>query len=142
MILELEHSGVWYVCQGGAMMVTCSTSADVLRWNVTVPLSQTQRVFERRLPHFSAIQIVTPIMTALTTLNVSKLLNNSWPLPLVSTISTNNATADLNGTTMTCSAASRMNREFLASASAEILLVGNSGNIGNSRCTCMYQICR
>ena len=115
------------------MTVTCSTSADLLRWNVTVPLSQTQRVFERSLPLSGKIQIVTPIMTALTTLNVSRLLNNSWPLPLVSMISTDNATADLNGTTMTCSAISMMNRELLESESAEILLVGNSGNIDNSR---------
>ena len=80
------------------MMVTCSTSADILRWNVTVPLSQTRRVFQRQLSHIGTIQMVMPIMTALTTLNVSRSLNNSWPLPLVSTIFTDNATADLNRT--------------------------------------------
>ena len=116
------------------MMVTCRTSADILRWNVTVPLSQTQRVFQRQLSHIGTIQMVMPIMTALTTLNVSRSLNNSWPLPLVSTIFTDNATADLNGTTMTCSAVSKLNGDQVLASVETLFVEHESGNIDNSRC--------
>ena len=115
-------------------MVTCRTSADVLRWNVTVPLSQTQTMFERQLTYIGTIRMETPISTALTTLNVSRSLNDNSSLPLISMISTDNATTDLNGTIMICSGGSRLNRELLATASVEIILVGNkNGNINNSR---------
>ena len=134
-VLELEQSGILHACHGGAMMVTCKTSAEVLRWNINIPLSQTQRMFERQLTYIGTIQMEAPIITASTTLNVSRSLNNSSSFPLISVVSTDNATADLNGTIMTCLALSRMNREVLATASVEIILVRNKrGNINNSKC--------
>ena len=128
-VLELKQSGELYVCHGGAMMVTCRTSADILRWNVTLPLSQ--RTFVRRLTYIGTIQMEAPIITAMTTLNISRSLNNSSPLPLVSIISTDNTTADLNGTVITCTAQSRV--ELLTTDSVEITVIHmNSGNIDNS----------
>jgi hypothetical protein len=67
-ILDLEPSGVLYVCHGGAMSVTCSTSADLLHWNVTLLHPSPHRTFERTLSYVGTIRIETPIMTNLTTL--------------------------------------------------------------------------
>ena len=124
-----------YVCRGGALAVTCSTNADVLRWNITVPLlqNQNQRMFERRLSRIGTVHIVAPIVTATAIINVSRSLNNDSYLPLISTISTDNITADLNGTMMICSGMSRQG-ELLANESVGIILVGNKGgNSNNSR---------
>ena len=122
------------------MTVTCSTSADLIRWNITVPLLQNQRTFERQLSYIGTIRMAAPIITTLTILNVSRALNSSSPLPLISTISTDNTTADLNGTIMTCSG---LDRELLATASVEIILVGNKGGkINNSRLIRSFIICK
>ena len=133
-VLELEQPGVLYVCYGGALAVTCSTSADILRWNITVPLlqNQNQRMFERRLSRIGTVRMVAPIVTAIATINVSRSLNNDSYLPLISTISTDNITADLNGTMLICSGLSRQG-ELLANESVGIILVGNkNGNIINT----------
>ena len=90
------------------MSVTCRTSADLLQWNVTLLHPSPQRTFERTLSKFGTILMEVPILTNLTILYVSRSLDSSSPLPLVSTISTDNVTTDLNGTVITCSGMSRM----------------------------------
>ena len=127
-ILELETSGVLYVCLGGTLSVKCSTSADILRWTVNVSRSQTPRVLRRGVTKLGTADTATTIPTTLTTLYVSRSLNESSSLPLMSTLSTDNATADLNETTITCSA--DMAGQSLANASLLIILARNiSGNI-------------
>lgn len=132
-IIELEQSGVLYACHGGAMTVTCSTSAELLRWNITLLHSDSfnnQRIFVRDLSYIGTAIMATPISTALTILNISRSLNTSSPLPLISTIFTNNTTTDLNGTVMTCSGTPLRSSEVY---SVEVILIGNNtGNI-NSR---------
>ena len=127
--LKLEQSGVLYVCHGGAMSVMCSTNASLLQWNITLlhndPLLN-QRIFTRDLSYVGTAVMAKPISLALTTLNVSRSLNNNSTLPLVSMISTDNATADLNGTIITCLAPGTLASN---STSVEIFLVGNTDNI-------------
>ena len=71
-----------------------------------------------------------PIITNLTTLSVSRSLDNSSNLPLVSTISTNNVTTDLNGTMITCLGKSRM-MGLLATENVEVIITTGMTNIRN-----------
>ena len=126
-ILELENSGVLYVCLRGQLNVTCSTGADKLQWTVASPQYP---VLSRGLSKRGTADMATPISTNLTTLHVSRSLNENLSLPLISTISTDNATADLNGTIITCSAETLSGGQILANDSLQIILAGNnSGNI-------------
>ena len=97
------------------MSVTCCTSADILYWNITYA----QRTFVRQFSYIGTVQMEEPIMITLTTLNASRFLNNSSPLPLISALSTNSSKADLNGTMITCSGLSYT--QLLATDSVEIL---------------------
>ena len=106
------------------MSVTCSTSRDILHWNVTCA----QRTFVRQVSYIGTIQMEEPIRITLTTLYVSRSLDNSSSLSLMSTLSTNSSKADLKGTMITCSGLSYT--QLLATDSVEILLVGNnSGSV-------------
>ena len=128
-ILELENSGVLYVCLRGQLNVTCSTSTDTLRWNIAIPQYP---IFRRGLSKIGTADMTTPIPTNLTMLYVSRSLNDSssLDLPLSSTIFTYNATADLNGTLITCSA--EIAGESQANDSLQIILArNNSGNISS-----------
>ena len=66
------------------MSVTCSTNGDILHWNVT----HAQRTFIRQFSNniIGTIQMEEPIRITLTTISVSKSLNNGSPLPLISTL--------------------------------------------------------
>ena len=130
-VVDLEPSGVLYVCHGGAMSVTCRTSADLLQWNVTLRHPSPQRMFERTLSaNFGTIRMEQPIITNLTTLSISRSLDNSSHLPLISTISTDNVTTDLNGTVITCSGISMM-MELPATDNVEVIILTGMRNIRN-----------
>ena len=81
------------------------------------------------------------MMTNLTTLNITRSLDNSSHLPLISTISTNNVTTDLNGTVITCSGTSLMTG-LLASENVEVIILTGMTNIrskiNNGRHACSY----
>ena len=116
------------------MSVTCSTSAELLRWNITLLHSDSfnnQRTYIRDLSYIGTAIMATPISTALTILKISRSLNTSSPLPLISTIFTDNATTDLNGTVMTCSETPLRSSEVLACV--EVILIGNNTGNVNSR---------
>ena len=111
------------------MSVTCSTSAGLLHWNVTLRHPSAQKMFERTLSaNFGTIRMEQPIITNLTTLSVSRSLDNSSSLPLVSTISTNNVTTDLNGTMITCLGMSLM-MGLLATENVEVIITTGMTNI-------------
>ena len=110
------------------MSVTCSTNGDILHWNVTH--AQRTSVSLRQFSYIGNVQMEEPIRIALITLNASRFLNNSSPLPLISTLSTNSSKADLNGAMITCSGLSYT--QLLASDSVEILLVGNYSSSVNT----------
>ena len=112
------------------MSVTCRTSADLLHWNITLHHSSAQRMFLRTLSYIGTIQMETPIITNLTTLYVSRSLNISSPLPLVSMISTDNVTTDLNGTMITCSGISMMTGlSAIATDNVEVIILTGMTNI-------------
>ena len=120
---------VLYVCLGGTLSIKCSTSADILRWTV-VSQSQPPMVLRRGVTKHGTADTVTAISIILTTLHISRSLNENLSLPLMSTMSTNNATADLNGTVITCSAETA--GQSLTNASLLLILArNNSGNINS-----------
>ena len=129
-ILELGMSGVLYACLRRPLNVTCSTSADTLRWNVAMASPQYLTVFTRGLTKRGTGQSAQPISTNLTTLYISRSLNESSSLPLMSMILTDNATADLNGTIITCLA--ETGGQSLVNASLQIILTGNNNNNGGN----------
>ena len=136
-ILELEKSGVLYVCLRGQLNVTCSTSADTLRWTVASP--QHLMAFSRGVTKRGTAEMATPISTNLTIIYVSRSLNDSSSLSLMSTLSTDNATADLNETIIICSA--EMGGESLYNASLQIILAGNNSGDINSRFPINVSLC-
>ena len=125
------------------MSVTCRTSADVLRWIITLLHNDSQphnqRTFVRQLSYLGTLQIEQPIITALTILNVSRSLNDTSPLPLISIISTGNTTVDLNGTVITCSG--EMMGLLPVTDTTEIILIGNnSGSLNNSTLVMVHYV--
>ena len=127
------------------MSVTCRTSADLLHWNVTLRHPSPKRIFERTLSYIGSIQMERPMMTNLTILNVSRSLDNSSSLPLVSTIVTNNVTTDLNGTMITCSGMSMM-MGLLATDNVKVIITTGMRNtrsrINNGRYVHTHSISR
>ena len=101
----IRARAVWitvYVCHGGTLNITCTTTAelDTLQWTAFSP--QYPTTFIRGLSKRGTAQPAQPLLTNLTTLYISRSLNETLSLPLMSTIFTDNATADLNGTIVTC----------------------------------------
>ena len=87
-------------------------------------------VLGRGVTKLGTSDMATPILTTLTTLYVSRSLNGSSSLPLMSTLSANNATADLNGTVITCAAETA--GQSLTNASLLLILArNNSGNVNS-----------
>lgn len=122
------------MCLGGALNVKCSTSADTLEWNVTIPYYQ--RSWSRTLSYVGTVEMATPItdprnMTV--NLHISRSLNETLALPLISILSTRTVTVELNETVIICTGKTLRDITILGSASVQVILIGdNDGNI-NSR---------
>ncbi len=99
--VSLTPSGVARVCPGGRLILTCSTNANLMQWSVTVPYYGATKT--RSLQFSGTAQRATPIVIGSTTFNISRRLNESLILPLVSTIVTDGTTANINGTLVICS---------------------------------------
>ena len=129
-----------YVCPGRALNVKCSTSADLLQWNVTIPTYQ--RTWTRELSRVGKARTSEQISTSLTSLNVTRTLNNSLTLPLVSKIIADNVATDLNETEIVCQAKSAdrdNNNTILASAGVQIILpIGSNINSRFSLFVCIF----
>lgn len=99
-VITLSPSGVAHVCPGGRLVLICSTNASLMQWSVTVPRYDTTET--RLLQYSGTAQRTTPIMIGLITFNISRMLDESLTLPLVSTIISNGVTTDVNGTVVIC----------------------------------------
>ena len=125
-MLELEPAGILYVCPGGPLTINCSTNADLLEWNITIPGSHPRYItksFQDGLNELKTVQVYNDI------LRISLIRE---PSPLISTVSANNATVDLNGTLIICSGFSFIGTEA-SSASVRLKLVGSNGGNVNSK---------
>ena len=126
--LELEPAGVLYGCFGGPLRTNCNVSSmtindeTILEWNITIPSYHTTQT---RSIIGDSMTMAPPILLNLTTLNISR------SFPLSSMIFTDNATADLNGTMITCSGQD-FGSGVMASASVQIILIGNNHGAVNS----------
>ena len=117
------------MCSERALRVKCNSTAYLLEWRIL----DNHRVITRSFQVDGIRTMATPISVNSTTLNVSR------SLPLVSTIFTDNTTADFNGTVITCSEQA-INATTLSSASVQIILVGNIGGSVNSRLTIIIML--
>ena len=117
------------MCLGGPLKTNCSVSSMtindelVLKWTVTIP--SYQRTWIRSII-YDSMTMAPPVLLNLTNLNISR------SFPLSSMIFTDNATADLNGTMITCSGQD-FGSVAMASASVQIILIGNYHGAVNSR---------
>ena len=78
----------------------CNTNATSLRWNITVPL--VQNGIASVIVSHTQTRMISPIrINSDTSLTISRRSTNAT-LPLMSTLSANNVTIDLNGTNVEC----------------------------------------
>ena len=90
-----------YACPGGQLNVTCKSNASLIRWNVTVP--QYRKLWIRGLSYIGAARRTTPIQIDETTvINISRTLDVTLALPLISVMLSDNVTASINGTSISC----------------------------------------
>ena len=89
------------MCLGGRLELTCSTNASLMQWSVTVPRYELTET--RRLQYSGTARRATSIIIGSITFNISRTLDESMALPLISTIITNSVTTDINGTLVNCS---------------------------------------
>ena len=122
------------MCLGGALNVKCSTSADKLEWNVTIPYYE--KLWSRTLSYIGTAEMATPITDSMNTtvnLHISRSLNETLALPLISILSTRTVTVELNKTVIICTGKTLRDNTVLGSASVQVILIGdNDGNV-NSR---------
>ena len=111
----------------------CSTNAAKLEWNVTIP--HYGRSWSRELSYLGTAEMATPIepMDMAITLHISRSLNESLVLPLVSMITTHTVTIELNKTVIRCDGKSLRDDAVLGSASVQLILIGDSDGRINSR---------
>ena len=83
------------------MNVTCKSNASFIRWNVTVP--QYQQSWSRVLSYIGRVRRTTPLQIDETTvINISRTLDETLALPLISVMLSDNVTASINGTSISC----------------------------------------
>ena len=124
------------MCLGGALNVKCSTRIEKLEWNATIPYYQ--RSWPRTLSYIGTAEMTTSItdprnMTI--NLHISRSLNETLALPLISILSTRTVTVtvELNETLIICTGKTLRDNTVLGSASVQVILIGdNDGNV-NSR---------
>ena len=117
--LNLEPTGILYVCPGGSLAVNCSTNATLMRWSIKFTSQQSPRPIE-------TLQVRGPITTTMltvnsVTLNISLVTN----MPLLSTLSTNNLTSQQNRGSIICSELNGGTQD-----SVQIMLV-TAGNVNS-----------
>ena len=126
-MFELEPSGVLYVCPGDPLIINCSTYTDLLEWNVTIPNHQGSitKSFQRG-PNLLKTSVFSDI------LRISLI---GEPSPLISTVSVENATANLNGSLIICNGLNFIDDGVALSASVRLNLVRSNGDNVNSKFT-------
>ena len=125
-MLELEPAGILYVCPGGPLTINCSTNADLLEWNITIP-SHPRNI--RKSFQGGIHELLKTVQVYNNILCISLIRE---PSPLISVVSADNATVDLNGTLIICSGLSFIGTEA-SSASVQLKLVGSNGGNVNSK---------
>ena len=121
------------MCTGMPFEINCSVDLQSVMgrsnfvWNIATPYENLQR--QRRF--FPANDSgILPIKLNSTTLNFS---SRSFPQRQISTVFTDNATADLNGTVLTCHWELVFNNSIYRSDSVQIALVGDDAGNVNSK---------
>ena len=127
-MFELEPSGVLYVCPGDPLVINCSTYTELLEWNITIPNYQGSITpsFQRGPNLLPNIQVFN---------NILRISLIGEPSPLISIVSVENATANLNGSLIICNGLNFIDDGVALSASVRLNLVGSNGDNINSKFT-------
>ena len=99
-ILALSPSEVTYLCPGGLLNLTCSTNETTLRWNVTDPFDY--RSETRSVTTFDSFEQVLTIRIRSSTLNITRTQPVDSSTRLVSVMTSENVSSDINGTIIRC----------------------------------------
>ena len=142
----MEPSEVAYVCPGGQLTLTCNANASFLEWSVTVPHYQITKT--RLLSNTGTAKRRAPIIINSTTFNITRNIDESLNLPLISMISTDNVTARLNGTVIGCSEILIGEIDMIITLSTSIHIINDGAGHGTFIChgcfitlTCMIRTC-
>ena len=99
-ILALLPPEVTYLCPGGLLNLTCSTNETTLRWNVTDPFDH--RSETRSVTVFDSFEQVLMIRIRSSTLNITRSRPGDNSSRLVSMMTSENVSSDINGTIIRC----------------------------------------
>ena len=91
---------VTYLCPGGLLNLTCSTNETALRWNVTDPLDHFSDT--RSVTVFDSFEQVRSIKIRSSTFNVTRTHPGDNSTRLVSVMTSENVSSDINGTIIRC----------------------------------------
>ena len=91
---------VTHLCPGGLLNMTCSTNETTLRWNVTDPFDQ--RTETRSVTVFDSFEQVLTITIRSSTLNITRTRPGDNSTRLVSVMTSDNVSSDINGTIIRC----------------------------------------
>ena len=127
-MFKLEPSGVLYVCPGDPLIINCSTYTDLLEWNITIPAQGPSITpsFQRGRNPLTTIPVFRDVLHA-------SLIKE--PSPVISMLSADNVTADLNGSLIICEGLNFIDDGVALSASVRLNLVGSNGDNVNSKST-------
>ena len=98
--LSLSPPEVTYLCPGGLLKLTCSTNETTLRWNITVPLDHYSDT--RSVTVFDSFEQVRSIRIRSSTLNIKRTHPGDNSTRLVSVMTSENVSSDINGTIVIC----------------------------------------
>ena len=142
-VIELVPAEVVYVCPGGQLKVTCKSNSSLIEWNVTVPLYQ--RSWIRTLSYIGTAQRTTPIQIDETTMfNISRSLDETMPLPLISVILSDNVTASVNKTIISCTGYDNLFNELIMNTlTTQVHIIDSEPRVPNfSRFELNYSLIR
>ena len=107
-VIDLVPAEVVHVCPGGQLNLTCKTNESYMEWNVT--LSQYQRLSRHILSRSGISQSIVQIWIDESNIfNISGVIDESLALPLVSVMFSDNVTASINGTLISCTEVYNLN---------------------------------
>ena len=97
--VQLSPSNVALVCPGRQLSLTCHTNESILRWSITQPGGSATYDFR----DISTIGSISPLPIDVAGRSVYVYFSRQSVNPLISTLSIDSISTDLNGTRISCS---------------------------------------
>lgn len=129
--MDLNPSGLLYVCPGESLRVECNTSGEVLRWEITISsIRNLSRTLTFQRGNNDTLQPTKIFYEIFPNLTISKISSS----PLFYAISTDYTTADLHETRIVClGIGPGINPQISAPASVQLIVAGTNGVNANCK---------